>query len=269
MIVRRARAGERITTLDGVDRALTDTMTVIADATRAQAIAGVMGGRDSEVSPGTTDLLLEVASFDPSRTRATRRTLGLSTDASYRFERGVDPELAPAALERTARLIVAVAGGRVDEAPVDIYSGHPLATPITLRASRVAKLLGEPVPADEAALLLRSVGFDARVESEETLRVQTPSWRTEIVREVDLVEEVARLRGYDSFPVEIRPFRASNVPDDPQWLTARRVRDALVGAGLLEARPMPFVPGADRGFVKVANPLAENEAISVATSSTR
>ena len=260
IIVRRARAGEHLTTLDGADRALADSMTVIADATRPQAVAGVMGGRDSEVSDRTSDVLLEVASFDPAKTRATRRTLGLSTDASYRFERGVDPALTPAALERTVQLIIAVAGGRVDEAPIDIYAGQPLPTPLTLRASRVTTVLGEPVPADEAASLLRSVGFDARVESRGNLRVQTPTWRTDIVREIDLIEEVARLRGYDTFPVEIRPFRASNVPDDPQWLTARRVRDALVGAGLLEARPMPFVRGADRGYVKVANPLAENEA---------
>src|SRR5205085_7318843 len=114
-VVRRARAGERITTLDGVDRALADTMTVIADAQRPQAVAGIMGGRDSEVSESTTEILLEVASFDPTRTRATRRSLGMSTDASYRFERGVDPLLAPAALERTVRLIVAVAGGCVDD----------------------------------------------------------------------------------------------------------------------------------------------------------
>ncbi|HKW09965.1 MAG TPA: phenylalanine--tRNA ligase subunit beta [Gemmatimonadaceae bacterium] len=260
VIVRRSRAGERITTLDGADRALADTMTVIADAKRPQAIAGVMGGRDSEVSEATTDLLLEVASFDPPRTRATRRALGLSTDASYRFERGVDPALAPAALERTARVIIAVAGGRVDDVPIDIYSGEPLVAPMTLRASRVARVLGESISADEAASLLRSVGFDARVESPDMVRVMTPTWRSDILREIDLIEEVARLRGYDSFPDEIRPFRAGNVPDDPQWLTARRVRNALAGAGLLETRPMPFVAGADRGYVQVANPLAANEA---------
>jgi phenylalanyl-tRNA synthetase beta chain len=260
VVVRRARNGERITTLDGIERTLDDTMTIIADAERPQAVAGVMGGRDSEVSDTTTDLLLEVASFDPSRTRATRRSLGLSTDASYRFERGVDPLLAPAALERATRLILAVAGGRLDGAPVDIYAGDPLPTPLTLRPSRIAKLLGDVVPADEAASLLRAVGFDARVESNDAIRVLPPSWRTDILREVDLIEEVARLRGYATFPDEIRPFRAGNVPDDPQWLLARRVRDALVGAGLLETRPMPFVTGAAKGFVRVANPLAENEA---------
>ena len=259
IIVRRARAGERITTLDGAERALDATVVVIADAKRAQAVAGLMGGRDSEVSESTSDILLEVASFDPGSTRATRRALGMSTDASYRFERGVDPALAPIALERTAQLIVAVAGGRVDDAPVDVYAGDSLPNPLALRASRVQTVLGDTVPADEAASLLRRVGFDARVESTETVRVMAPTWRTDIAREIDLIEEVARLRGYDSFPDEIRPFRAGNVPDDRQWLLARRVRDALVGAGLLETRPMPFVSGAADGFVRVANPLAENE----------
>ena len=259
VIVRRARPSERITTLDGTDRALTDTMTVIADAKRPQAVAGVMGGRDSEVTESTTDLLLEVASFDPQRTRSARRSLGLSTDASYRFERGVDPNLAPVALERAAQIIIAVAGGKLDDAPVDIYPGEQLASPMTLRASRVGKVLGEPVGAEEASSLLRSVGFDARLESSEVVRVMAPSWRSDIVREIDLIEEVARLRGYDSFPDEIRPFRAGNVPDDPQWLVTRRVREALVGAGLLETRPMPFVAGEAKGFVRVANPLNENE----------
>ncbi|HKW45875.1 MAG TPA: phenylalanine--tRNA ligase subunit beta [Gemmatimonadaceae bacterium] len=259
VIVRRAKSGERITTLDGTDRALADSMTVIADAKRPQAVAGVMGGRDSEVSESTTELLLEVASFDPQRTRSTRKSLGFSTDASYRFERGVDPNLAPIALERTVQIIIAVAGGTIDDLPVDIYPGEQLRSPLTLRASRVGTVLGEPVAADESASLLRSVGFDARVEATDVVRVIAPTWRRDIVREIDLIEEVARLRGYDSFPDEIRPFRAGNVPDDPQWLITRRVRETLVGAGLLETRPMPFVAGNEKEFVRVANPLNENE----------
>ncbi|HEV8236586.1 MAG TPA: phenylalanine--tRNA ligase subunit beta, partial [Gemmatimonadaceae bacterium] len=259
IIVRRARAGERITTIDGEERTLTDAMTVIADAKKPQAVAGVMGGRDSEVSESTTDLLLEVASFDPPRTRATRRSLGLSTDASYRFERGVDPALASTALARTAQIIIALAGGKIDEAPIDIYPGDQLPTPLALRTTRVQMVLGEPMTADEAASLLRKIEFDARVESSDVVRVLAPTWRSDIVREIDLIEEVARLRGYDSFPNDIRPFRACNVPDDPQWLITRRVREALVGAGLLETRPMPFVAGRSEGHVRVANPLNENE----------
>ena len=121
----RARRARRITTLDGVERTLRDDMIVIADAARAQAIAGVMGGRDSEVTDATTDIFLEVANFDPTRIRDARRALGLSTDASYRFERGVDLEIAPRALERVAQLIVLLAGGTIDGAPVDLAYERP------------------------------------------------------------------------------------------------------------------------------------------------
>ena len=255
IIVRRAKGGEKLTTLDGSDRALTDEMIVIADANKAQAVAGVMGGRDSEVTEGTTDLFLEVANFDPRRIRNARRALGMSTDASYRFERGVDIEIAPQALERVARLIVGLAGGRLDGAPVDLVYEAASPRRIQLRESRVAMLLGEQVPAKDIAALLESVGF--KVTSD--LSVEIPSWRSDVAAEVDLIEEVARLRGYDSFPLELRPFRPTAVGDDPQWLTSRRVRDLLVGQGMIELRPMPFVAGGP-DYVRVLNPLAENEA---------
>ena len=267
VVIRRARPGERLRTLDGVERALDPSMTVIADGSRAQAVAGVMGGGESEVSEGTTDIFLEVASFDPRSVRATRRALGLSTDASYRFERGVDRELAPMALARAVRLIIAIAGGHVDGAPVDLHPASPQRRPLTLRAARIATLLGERLTGTEIVRLLRSVGFvcDVRPGTEmltgsEEIPVLAPSWRMDIQREVDLIEEVARLRGYDSFPDELRPYRPTSVPDDPMWGLARRVRESLVGAGLLESRPMPFVAGADESHVRVANPLAENEA---------
>ena len=255
IVVRRAKPGEKLTTLDGSERALTDEMIVIADANSAQAVAGVMGGRDSEVTDATTDIFLEVANFDPRRIRNARRALGMSTDASYRFERGVDVEIAPRALERVARLIAGLAGGRVDGAPVDLVHEADAPHTIQLRESRVASLLGEPVGADEISKLLTSVGFKVATG----LSVDVPSWRSDVAGEVDLIEEVARLRGYDSFPVELRPFRPTAVGDDPQWLTARRVRDSLVGQGMIELRPMPFVAG-DANYVRVLNPLAENEA---------
>jgi phenylalanyl-tRNA synthetase beta chain len=233
-------------------------MIVIADAERPQAVAGIMGGRDSEVTNDTTDIFLEVANFNPTLIRDARRALGLSTDASYRFERGVDIEIAPRALERVAQLIVLVAGGQIDGAPVDLAYERPTATEIVLRPSRVATLLGEALPSDEIAALLERIGCDVERGAHD-LRVRAPSWRTDIVAEVDLIEEVARLRGYDSFPVEIRPFRPGTVGDDPQWIASKRVREALVGAGMIEVRPMPFVSGGE-GFVRVSNPLAENEA---------
>lgn len=259
VVIRRARAGESITTLDGTVRTLNESMTVIADAERAQAVAGVMGGADSEVGPGTTDIFLEVAHFEPRGVRRTRRALGLSTDASYRFERTVDPELPPHALARAVEMLLAVAGGRVDGVPVDLYPAPRARLTVHLRDARVASVLGEPVPRPEIEALLGAVGFGG-TPAADGLDIVVPSWRPDVIAEVDLVEEVARLHGYDAFSSELRPFRIGTVPDSPVEVAGRRVRDRLVALGLLEARPMPFVVGAAEGFVRVRNPLAENEA---------
>ncbi|MBA3560269.1 MAG: phenylalanine--tRNA ligase subunit beta [Gemmatimonadaceae bacterium] len=260
IIVRRAFAGERLRTLDGVERILDSQMTVIADAERAQGVAGVMGGSESEVTDATTDIFLEVATFDPASVRRTRRALGLSTDASYRFERGTDIELPPAALARAVALIRAIAGGEVDGMPVDLYPTARARTRAVLRVSRVAQLLGVSIGAEEVVRLLRPVGFACTHRDESSLDVEIPSWRVDVRAEVDLIEEVARLRGFDSFPDELRPFRPGSVPTSTLDSVLKRVRDALVMKGLLEARPMPFVSGAEHGFVRVANPIAENEA---------
>jgi phenylalanyl-tRNA synthetase beta chain len=260
VVVRHARAGERLTTLDGVARTLEPWMTVIADGERAQAIAGVMGGADSEVSERTTDIFLEVAHFEPTRNRRTRRALGMSTDASFRFERGTDPELPPRALARGVALIRAVAGGAVEGSAVDLYPQPVTAQPVELRTSRVARVLGDPVAPDDIRAYLTSIGFAVEASGPDTLRVTAPSWRRDAVREIDLIEEVARLHGYDRFSDELRPFRESAVPTDEIEVTARRVREALVAEGLLEARPLPFVAGSDDTHVRVLNPLAENEA---------
>jgi phenylalanyl-tRNA synthetase beta chain len=260
VVVRSARDGETLVTLDGVSRALNPAMTVIADSVKPIAIAGVMGGRDTEVTEGTTDIFLEVASFDPARTRRTRRDAGLSTDASYRFERGVDPSLAPHALERVAALIIALAGGAVESPPVDLYAGDPLPTPLALRTSRVERVLGIGLPPERIAELLHAVGCHADVEDGgASVHVLAPTWRRDLQREVDLLEEVARLHGYDRFPDEIRPYRPGTSQDAPLWHVADRLRDVLGGAGLLEARPTPFVAGGE-AHVRVLNPLAENEA---------
>ncbi|MDQ3698507.1 MAG: phenylalanine--tRNA ligase subunit beta [Gemmatimonadota bacterium] len=260
VIVRRARRGETLVTLDGVTRTLDPEMTVIADADRAQAIAGVIGGRASEVTERTTDVFLEVAAFEPKRIRATRRALGFSTDASYRFERGVDVAACGDLLAVAAELIIAVAGGEVDGAPIDLYPDPSPPRVVPLRVSRVERVLGERISREEIVRLLGSIGLEVEREDEDALHLRVPSWRVDVEREIDLVEEVARLRGYDTFPDELRPFRPSAVPESPLEVTTRRVREALVAHGLLEARAMPFVRGADHGYVRVANPLAENEA---------
>ena len=269
VIVRQGRKGEQLVTLDGTTRTLDERITVIADARTAHAVAGVMGGRDSEVTESTTDLFVEVAIFDPRRTRAARRAIGLSTDASYRFERTIDPELPPVALQRVVEIITALAGGTVDGAPVDLYPAPRALAPVVLRVARVRQLLGEAVPAAEITKLLAAIGFivatragTEMLDGDEELTVTPPSWRGDVVDEIDVVEEVARLVGYDRFPDELRSVRPSAVPTPRQWTLAAALRDALVAAGLYEVRPMPFVRGEEdaAGFVRVLNPLAENEA---------
>lgn len=263
VVVRLARPGERITTLDGVDRPLTGDMVVIADADRPQAVAGVMGGRDSEVDDRTTTLFVESAVFDARRTRSTRRRLGISTDASYRFERGVDPELPPVALERAVELIRAVAGGELVGVPIDVYPTPAAGGMVLLRVSRVGRLLGDPVPAGEITRLLASLAFGiSEAGDPDVLAVAVPSWRRDVTREVDLIEEVARLRGYDALSSELRAQRPGRVPESPLAVVTRRVREALAAAGLLETRAMPFTAaaGTGEGYVRVLNPLAENEA---------
>lgn len=259
--VRAARSGERITTLDGVERKLDASMTVIADAARAQAIAGVIGGSDSAVSDGTTNILLEVAVFDPRSVRSTRRALGTSTDASYRFERALDAHASLELARYAAALIVSIAGGRVDGAPVAIGSPGPSPKQLSLRVSRVATVLGERVGAPECMRLLGSVGFGVNSGEKEVLRVTPPRWRADVTLEVDLIEEVARLRGYDAFSSELRPFRVGAAPDSPAYVVTRRVTRALVEAGMMEVRPIPFVADAGERGVRVLNPLAESEAL--------
>jgi phenylalanyl-tRNA synthetase beta chain len=258
IIVRRAAAGESIITLDGATRALHPEMLVIADAERAIGLAGVMGGRDTEVTPTTTDLLLEVASFEPGLVRRTRRAANLHSDASHRFERGTDPA-APAELAGlAASLITSLAGGAIVGAPLHVGRSAPVRPAVALRPARVARLLGAPADAQGITQALRAIGFTIG-GTEETLQVTPPSWRHDVHRDVDLVEEIARLRGYDALPDTLAPLRPGTVPDHPLYVTGRRVRDRLVARGLYEVRPLPFVAGDDDTYVRVANPLADDE----------
>ena len=260
VVVRSAKPGETLVTLDGVERELSPEMTVIADSVRPVGLAGVMGGRDTEVDSETTDIFIEAANFVPSRTRRTRRLAGLSTDASYRFERGVDLALTPVALERVAQLVVALAGGRVEHPPVDLYAGDPPPRPLILRATRLQRVLGVALPAERIALLLRSVGCVADVEDGgSVVRCVPPTWRQDLVAEVDLIEEVARLHGYEALPNDIQPYRPGTTTDASLWTVAARLRETLAGLGLLEVRPIPFVAGS-AAHVRLLNPLAENEA---------
>lgn len=254
--VRRAEAGERFTTLDGKERTLPAGATLICDAERPVALAGIMGGLNSEVTDATTTVLLESAHFDPATTRRTAKTLDLSTDAAYRFERGVDPLGTRWAAARAAALIADVAGGRVvggcvDEVAVPFEPSH-----VRLRLGRIPKVLGVDVPRGEAVRLLRAIGFVVEEASDlvglvkqiqkgahiegfddepDTLRLTVPSWRPDVTREIDVIEEVARLYGFDRLPEPKHVAMPLAVPVANPAVAARtRLRDALVGLGFRE-----------------------------------
>jgi phenylalanyl-tRNA synthetase beta chain len=258
VVVRRATDGERIRTLDGEDRKLDGEMLVIADRDGPVAVAGVMGGEESEVGEETRDIFLECALFDPLRVRGARRSLGLSTDASYRFERGVDPQGMERALRRSLALIRAVAGGEVDGAAVDVHPAPREAPVVEIRPSRAERVLGISLTREQVEESLAPLGFEVRERDEDALRLRVPGHRwSDVTREADLIEEVARRHGYDRFPDIHLPFRPTTVPDDPTARFEDRLRERLVGRGFLEARSLPL--SGDSGTVTLDNPLSSQE----------
>ena len=263
IVVRRPGAGEKsFVTLDGERRDLGPEMCMICDAEAPVAIGGVMGGLDSEVDEGTTDLLLECALFEPRSINKTRRTLSMSTDASYRFERGVDPAGMRAALERAVAIILATAGGRLDGPVLDCAPVEHEAAVIALRLSRIERVLGVAFEADAVRGLLEPLGFELEAPLEDdVLRVRVPGFRSwDVTREIDLIEEVARTYGYDRFPAELGAYRPGTVPDDPQLQLEDRIRRALVTMGLFETQTPAFAPE-EEGDLRVSNPLNAREPV--------
>ena len=259
VVVRRARPGETLVTLDGERRALTPEMTMICDGEGPVAVAGVMGGENSEVSADTSDILLECAWFDPARVRRARTALKLSTDASYRFERGTDLLGLAQSARRAVELVIAVAGGAEAEAALDLWPEPQQPRTVFLRPARVTHLLGVEIPRPDIERLLTSLGFTV-APKEDRLAVQVPGWRPDVTREVDLIEEVARLRGYDTFPVALQPYRPTAVPDAPLEGAAARLRRLLTGWGVHEARTVPMGPRSAPHAQAILNPLSSEEA---------
>jgi phenylalanyl-tRNA synthetase beta chain len=260
VVARRARPGERVTTLDGVERILTPEMTAIADDAGAIGIAGIMGGSATEVTDETVDVFLECAYFTPRNVRRTRRALGLSTEASYRFERGIDRWGGVEALRRCIEIIQTTAGGDLADVPVDLGPGPPNPPRIFLRPSRVAQVLGVDLPWNAVEGYLVSIGATLVPKPEDgRIAVEVPSWRPDLLREVDLVEEVARLHGYQNFPDELRPFRPGQLLDAPIERAASAVRKGLAGLGLMEVMPLPTAPAEGRDSVRLLNPLSSAE----------
>jgi len=241
IVVRTARPGEKLVTLDGKERALSPEDLLIADRDRGSALAGVMGGGDSEISAGTTRVLLESAWFQPSTVRRTSRRHGLKTEASYRFERGADPGMVIPALDRCAALIAELAGGTVRSGVVDAHPRKIAPIEVRLRWHRPAEILGMDVAKEDARRILGGLGFQERKADGEGATFQVPSWRADVSLEEDLVEEIVRTKGYDAIP-ETLPRTAVDTPAEPPEAEAiARIRTALEAAGFAEAVNFSFV----------------------------
>ncbi|MDT8300601.1 MAG: phenylalanine--tRNA ligase subunit beta [Sedimentisphaerales bacterium] len=239
IVVRKARAGERLTSIDGTQCDLNADMLVIADSQIPVGIAGVMGGLDSEVSETTTTILLEDAHFDPVSIRTTSRKLALPSEAAYRFERTVDIDMVDWASKRTAQLITQVAGGKTAKGVVDIYPKRPEKKEVTLRLSRLNKLLGIEVPCEEASKILSALSFKPQSTDGE-ITCSVPSWRSDVYREVDLIEEVARVYGYSNVPTE-RKIKIEVVPVDARQKLIESLGTFLNGCGFYETINVDFV----------------------------
>ena len=265
--VRTARPGETLRTLDGQARELSPDILVIADAERATAVAGVMGGADSQVTNGTTAIVIESAYFNPLSVRRASKALRLKTEASVRFERGADPDMPVAAMARAAALIEAIGAGRMRGAVLDRYPKRLEPRLLRLRRARIAAVLGAAIPDADVRRILEGLGFTLR-DAVDGWDVDVPTWRVDATREVDVIEEVARHYGFDRLPVTFPPLTTAPRPLDPRIQRTRQLRASLTAAGFSEAMTFGFMAeaaaapfAAEGDIVPIANPLSENFAV--------
>ncbi len=268
IIVRKALAGERIVSIDGSKCDLDPNMLIIADSRRPVAIAGIMGSLDTEVGEGTKTILLEDAYFDPVSVRTTSRRLGLPSEAAFRFERIVDIEQIDWASKRAAELITQVTGGKVAKGIIDVYPGRPSQKQVTLRLSRLNKLLGVEIPPKEVVTILSRLKFNPQQKDDSSRRpgygalrrderlaeperdsiiCTVPSWRSDIYREVDLIEEVTRVHGYNRIPMH-RKIQIEVVPADARQKLTQAVGTYLNGCGFYETISVGFIDGSVAEF---------------------
>jgi len=263
--VRAGRPGETITSIDGTKCSLSPEMCVIADDNAAVAVAGVMGGLDSEISGSTSHVLLESARFKPANIRRTARTLGIPTDASYRFERGVDPDAVDKASRRAAQLICRIAGGGLAQGVLDVRSDETVARDVVMRFSRLGKILGIKVPTERIVSIFRALELEILNVSNEVIAVQVPSFRRDIAREIDLIEEVARFHGYDKIAettsMSVRPVRVR-----PVERAESAVRDIMVAAGFFEVLTNSLV---DNSPLQALSPWEGKDALAIRNPTSR
>lgn len=273
VIVERAAAGEKFVTLDEQERELVNEDLTIRDGEKAIALAGIMGGENSEISDSTTDILLESAYFEPTAIRRTARRLGMHTEASHRFERGADISILPKALDRAATLMAELAGGKLAVGCLDVYPTPIQHRTISVRLERVACILGIEIPLDEVKRIFHNLEFSVQCPEPGILHVTVPTYRVDIEREIDLIEEIARLNGYENIPVTMPKVRAFSDRPSPHQALERKLRDLLVSHGLSEVITYSFVNPSvfnrilldendpRRNPVKVLNPLSEDQAV--------
>ena len=268
VVVRAASDGESFTTLDDVERSIPGGSVMICDAERAVALGGIMGGQNSEISTTTTNVLLEAAYFNPTRIRRTSKSLGLSTEASTRFERGADYDGLIRAIDWCAALIQELGGGTVARGVIDVYPSPQPTAEIDLRWTQIPRILGVDIPRDEVARQMTALGCDILARDEETIRVRQPSWRPDLTREIDLIEEVARLWGYERIPTDIARTSSSPAPDSPEKGLSDDVRRLLVGMGLQEIVTSSLAPERHSSLVEVQGSAIELANYSSADMST-
>jgi phenylalanyl-tRNA synthetase beta chain len=274
IVVRKSKAGEKIRTLDGAGRTLAKDMCVIADGARAIGIGGVMGGAETEISFSTRNILIECAWFDPIAVRRTSKALGLRTEASYRFERGADPEMAELASRRTAELIQQVAGGEILSGVIDVYPRPEPLRKIKFTRKELLRVMGADIPDRDIEDILSALGFhpvrvDGNRGSAGSLvaewECQQPSWRRDVTRGIDLVEEVARHYGYEKFPPRL-PSAKQPAHALPHAEALERIIERLVGLGYHEIVAIPIVDSKLDALFRpegvtpavIGNPLAED-----------
>ena len=274
IVVRKSKPGEEFISLDEKSRLLPENTLLICDGKKPVAIAGIMGGLNSEVKEDTRTILLESAYFNPASIRRSSRSLGMPTDAAFRFERGIDPEGVVRALDRAAQLIAELSGGEVCRNYLDEYPAKIKAVDnIPLRMDRVRQVIGAGVPAREAVRILKSIGMALRREGKGAYRVTPPSFRVDIEREIDLIEEIARLYGYDRVPSTLPSVSVSEAETVPRLALEERIRQLMTGAGYSEiinysfsspdsAEALGLSPEDERRrFVVIKNPLTEDQSI--------
>lgn len=264
IVVRRARAGEKLVTLDDIERVLQPTDVVIADAVRAVALGGIMGGADSAISESSTNVLLEGAWFDPAAIRATGQRLNLHTDARHRFERSPAHDGMLAALDRAAAMVVEIAGGELSPGTLDVAGALPERVSAELRTARLRHLLGIEIDGADIEDILGRLGFSLTA-MEGGYRVDVPSYRPDVTMEEDLIEEVGRHYGYDRLPATLPVIRGAEEPATAEVMGEWRLKRCLVAAGCSEAMSSSlsstveqsvFTPEDD--LVSIANPISEN-----------